>query len=57
MIYLQPRTVRILKQHRIVAGGEAVLAWFMNNFCADFDEKVIRLIDIAALPCAKTVMM
>ena len=37
MIYLQPCTVRILKQHRIVARGEAVLAWLMNNFCADFD--------------------
>ena len=57
MIYLQPRTVRILKQHRIVARGEAVLAWLMNNFCGDFDEEIIRLIDIAALTRAKTVMM
>ena len=57
MIYLQPRTVRILKQHRIVAGGEAVLAWLMNNFSADFNEEVIRLINIAALTRAKTVMM
>ena len=57
MIYLQPRTVGILKQHRIVARGEAVLPWLMNNFCADFDEEVIRLIDIAALTRAKTVMM
>src|SRR5665213_1812246 len=57
MIDLQPCTVGILKQHRIVARGEAVLAWFMNNFGADFDEEVIRLIDVAALTCAKTVMM
>ena len=57
VIDLQPRTVRILKQHRIVARGEAVLAWFMNNFCAEFDEEVIRLINVAALTCAKTVIM
>ena len=57
MIYLQPRTVRILKQHRIVARGEGVLACLMNNFCADFNEEVIRLINIAALTRAKTVMM
>jgi len=57
MIYLQPRTVGILKQHRIVARGEAVLPWLMNNFCTDFNEEVISLIDIASLTRAKTVMM
>ena len=57
MIDLQSRTVGILKQHRIVARGEAVLSWLMNNFCADFNEEIIRLIDIAALTRAKTVMM
>ena len=57
MIYLQPRTVGILKQYRVVARGEAVLPWLMNNFCADLNEEVIRLIDIGALTRAKTMMM
>ena len=57
MIYLQPRTIGIFKQHRIVPWGEAVLARLMDNVRADFNEEVMRLIDIPALTRAKTVMM
>jgi hypothetical protein len=38
-------------------GQSVALARPMNNFSADLNEEVIRLIDITALTRAKTVMM
>ena len=57
VIDFQPDAVGILEQHGIIAGGEAVLARFVNDFRADPDEEVMGLVDVAALACAKTVMM
>ena len=49
MINLQPRAVRILEQHRVIAGGKAVVSRFVNDMCADFYKEVIRLVDIGTL--------
>src|SRR5215475_7903248 len=57
MINLQPRAVRILEQHRVIAGGKAVVSRFVNDMCADFYKEVIRLVDIGTFSRTKTVMM
>ena len=57
MIDLQPRAVRILEQHRVVAGGEAVLSRCVDDMCVDLYKEVIRLIDIGTFSRTKTVVV
>ena len=57
MINLQPRAVRILEQHRVVAGGKTVVSRCVNDMCADFYKEVICLVDIGTFSRTKTVMM
>ena len=57
MINLQPRAVRILEQHRVVAGGKIVVSRFVNDMCADFYKEVMRLVDIGTFSRTKTVVV
>ena len=57
MIYFQPCTVRILKQHRVVTRCKTVLLRSVNNVRADFFQEIMHLVDIGSLTRAKTVVM